>query len=169
MKRFLLLVLCISAFQAYSQNRSDEEPRGLFDKKKKVALSANEPTPSKGDQFIICDYTLPADSLFKKISGDLLAFGYSIDKKDSDLFYLTTGEKPVKHLVYTMRVIVKGQQVKLNALYKSAVGFQFGNVKTEQTASDVKFTSKMYVTRDVFDEMIKFAQSTSPQKIHFEK
>lgn len=169
MRRFLLLVLCIPVFQGYSQSRGDEDPRGLLDKKKNVALSANEPTPSRGDQFIICDYTLSSDSLFKKISSDLLAFGYSIDKKDSDLFYLTTGEKPVKHLVYTMRVVIKGQQIKLNALYKSAVGFQFGNVKTEQVVSDVKYTSKMYVTRDVFDEMIKFAQSTSPQKIHFEK
>lgn len=131
--------------------------------------SEKKTEPFKGASKIIAEYTISGDSLYLKICKDLVHAGYTIDKREPDLLLITTEDRPVKQLNYKMRLEIRDNRMMVNGQWISGIGFQIGGAKTEQTRELVKYTSKMFVTRNVFEEMITFVKDTGPESITYDK
>lgn len=132
-------------------------------------LLAQEAKPFKGASKIITQYPISGDSLFHTISQSLIDAGYTIEKRDKELMYIVTDDKPIKHLNYKMRAVIKGNRVEYTAKWMSNVNMTLGNWRTESSYEQVKLTSGMYVTRDVFIDMDKFVKATTPLIITYSK
>lgn len=125
--------------------------------------------PFKGANKIVSYYDITGDSLFTKISKYLLAYGYEIASRDKELMFITTGNKPIKHITYRLKIIIGENHITTTALYRSSIGMQIGYIKTEATDEELKYTGKAYVTRNAFDDIISFIESTKPIKIEYSK
>lgn len=133
-----------------------------------LVVFSQKPEPFKGAKKIIATYPLAGDSLYKVMVKNLVLAGYTLDKREPDLLYVTTEDKPIKQIGYSMRLEVRDSSVIVSARYKAAMGLQIGWAKTEPQYEVLKYTSKAYVTRNAFDDMIDFVTRTSPKKVEYE-
>lgn len=125
--------------------------------------------PFKGAKTIISYYSTSTDSLFSKISKDLIVAGYNIAKRDKELLLITTDDRPIKQINYNVKLVINENKVLTTALYKSTIGYQIGYVKSEPGVEELKYTGKAFVTRNAFDQIISFIESTHPDKIEYSK
>ncbi|WP_343692794.1 hypothetical protein [Chitinophaga sp.] len=164
MKRLLLLALTLIPMIALAQDDDGLlSALGRKHNKKDERKTATE--PFKGAEKIILKYNNAGNELFNMLGKTLIDFGYSIDKKDSELLFMTTERRPIKHVNYIMRVAVKDSTATITGMVLPSIGMQMGYFKTEQNYVNVKYTSKMYELRDVFEEMIKFSEKTGPNTV----
>lgn len=149
MKRLLLFLFMACPFSLFAQEKRE--------------------APFKGATKIISTYNLGADSLFRYISKALISAGYGLKMRDKELLYIATDQKPVEQINYTLKLVVKDSTIETTGMYISAIGFQIGYAKTEPAFQELKYVSKIYVTRKAFDQVIDFVESTNPVKIEYSK
>ncbi|WP_343701684.1 hypothetical protein [Chitinophaga sp.] len=167
----LILYILLVPFFAFSQSSSpDDDAPGLLDKlsKNKREKTTEKPIrPFKGAAKIVATFDKSNEELFDFISKKLTTAGYTIDKRERDLLLITTEPKPLKQINYKLRLVVEDSVMVLSSEYISAIGLQIGNVKTEQAYQDLKYSSKIYVTREAFDIIISFVDSLNPMSVTY--
>ena len=136
-----------------------------------IGYGQSEPVkPPKGVKHAICEYTKGADSLFHGLSKSLLTAGYTIDKRDKELFLITTEGKELRHVNYKIRVVINGNKADVSSKWMTNVTLSLGGAKLEQTWYDTEMAnSKGNVQNAIWKELMAFIESTKPNNITFEK
>lgn len=167
--KYMIIIFLLFPALCFAQNQKTGKYEDATYGSAKKDDGSPKMEPFKGAHKIISTYDINGDTLFMEIARDLIGAGYEIEKRDKELLFITTADRPVKQINYTLKMVVKDNQVITTGLYKSTIGLQIGYVKTEPGVEILKYTGRAYVTRNAFDEIIKFIESTNPTAIEYSK
>ncbi|PSL42803.1 hypothetical protein CLV51_11019 [Chitinophaga niastensis] len=155
MKKLLFpLFVFISSF-CFGQNNAGE---------RKALLE-----PFKGAKKICLTFSFGADSLYAFVSKSLIKAGYAIVSRDKELGTIATDVKHIKFIDYKMNLVVDGSTVTITGQGNTGMGMTLGTAYVEPSWVDADYRSKADLRRKVFDDIIKFAESTHPDKIEYSK
>lgn len=155
MKKLLFPVfLYISTF-CYGQNKPEEGKAQL--------------EPFKGAKKIQVTFPYGSDSLYNFVSKSLIKAGYAIVSRDKELGTIATDVKHIKFIDYKMNLVVDGNTVTITGQGNTGMGMSLGAAYVEPSWIDVDYRGKADMRRKVFEDMVKFAESTHPDKIEYSK
>jgi hypothetical protein len=133
-----------------------------------LSVFAQKTEPFKGAKKIIATYNLSGDSLYDSMLKALVKSDYTINKREKDLLYMTTEDRSIKQIKYDIKLQISDSIVIITGRCMAMITYQIGMMKSEPSYEDLKYTSKMYVTREVFDTVINFVRGTNPTRIIYE-
>lgn len=168
MKKIIITVIFLSSITAYAQKKKEKYTDDVYGVPVED-IKGLQIKPFKGATKVVAIYPIVGDSLFRFISKRLVADGYTIDKMQPEFGIITTVTKPVRQISYKMRLHVEDSTIKVTSEYISSIGVQIGYVKTEPMYEPLVYRSKIYVTREAFDEIVAFLENADAQRILYSK
>ncbi|CAL1518174.1 hypothetical protein [Chitinophaga sp. MM2321] len=154
MKKYILYVLIFISASCFAQNKNINTPQDQ---------------PFKGAKKINLSYPISGDSLFTYISKSLIKSGYAILSRDKELGTIATDVKHIKYIDYKMNLVINGNKVIITGQGNTGIGIRLGSVYSEPSWVDIEYRGKADMRRSVFDDMVRFAQTTIPETIEYSR